>query len=97
MTNKSIKLILEEVVKLLPRRSGSELLLKIQNVTSAMVQRLVHFLVVLKNSKRFNLKAFLDSMPLSNVSVLFGPYCEYALAQVARLIKVNAVARIRVS
>ena len=27
-------------------------------------------------------------MPLSNSSVLFGPYCEYALAQVARLIKV---------
>lgn len=34
-------------------------------------------------------KAFLDSMPLSNSSVLFGPYCEYALAQVARLIKVK--------
>ena len=55
-----------------------------------MVQRLAFrvFFLCLKISELLQ-KAFLDSMPLSNSSVLFGPYCEYALAQVARLIKVH--------
>ena len=72
-------------------KSSSELTLKTPNVILAMVQRLVllYYFLLFKTAKYISQsQAFLDSMPLSNSSVLFGPYCEYALAQVARLIKV---------
>ena len=34
-------------------------------------------------------QAFIDSLPHSNRSVIFGPACDLALAQVARLLKVS--------
>ena len=37
---------------------------------------------------RLVVQAFIDSLPHSNRSVIFGPACDLALAQVARLLKV---------
>ena len=46
-------------------------------------------MVILVSDNNIPLQAFIDSLPLSSRSVLFGPHCELALAPVGRQLKVR--------